>query len=199
MINHITNAEWLEYFSGGAFTPERLRLLARVHAHIGSCEQCRELHRRRTRMASATSAMEPRYAAPNAYRAVADETPSEKQRDWLTVLVEMSSTGGHFLFSTLYLEGDFEKYVFLPEEDSPRLTDECDPNVWMALDGGALQIRLPKWSGLPLRAVLREGDQVLAEQPLSPEGAAELPLPASARGTLMLDILPDAEENPCSP
>ena len=46
MTNHITASEWRDYFARGRMTADRLRLFSRVHAHLGSCAECRALHQR---------------------------------------------------------------------------------------------------------------------------------------------------------
>ena len=41
---HISSEEMLEFFSANRITPEYIKLLARINAHVSSCEECRKAY-----------------------------------------------------------------------------------------------------------------------------------------------------------
>lgn len=179
MNDHITSEEWRAYLAGGRFTSERLRLMSRVHAHLGRCETCRALHRALTRSSGALKdyvAAEPLEVEPAAYRAVADDAPFAGAEDCGALTIRVDAARGRFLYGTLSLRGDCEKYIFLPEADGSRLTDACDPHVWMALEDGRLRLSFPCPDGVRPEASVSVGEKTVAMD-FDDHFRAELPLP----------------------
>lgn len=180
MNNHITSEEWRAYLSGGRFTSERLRLMSRVHAHLGHCEVCRAMHRKLTESSEALrsyAVYAQSEAEPAAYRAVASDAPSAEADDYgeLTICVDVAR--GCFLYDTLTLCGDCEKYVFQPEADAPRLEDDCDPDVWMSIEDGRLRLSFPCPSGIQPTAHILIGDERL-DLHFDAQSQSTIPLPA---------------------
>ena len=158
MTNHIAASEWNDYFSRERMTPERLRLIARVHAHIGSCAECRALHERLSECDDALrqlAAMRPA-AEPAAFRAVASDAPAAAESE-STLAIDIED--GVFLYDTLRLTGDFLRYEFLPAADSPRLTDAYDPDVYMEIIDDQLHLHLPPFPGTELVVDDRRNDR----------------------------------------
>lgn len=167
MNNHITSEEWRAYLAGGRITPERLRLMSKIHAHMGACAECRALHDKLTSANEALRRFSPAPVAREevAYRAVASDAPARAESG-STLSIDIEN--GLFLYDTLVLTGDFLRYAFEPEADSPRLTDACDPDIWMEISDGELNLHLHAFPGTRLSYTLT---------PESPESSPRCLLP----------------------
>ena len=149
MTNHIAAPEWRDYFSRERMTPERLRLIARVHAHIGGCAECRALHERLSESDDALrqlTSMRPA-AEQAAFRAVASDGPAVAEPE---SVLSIEFEDGVFLYDTLQLTGDFLRYEFLPAADSPRLADACDPDIYMEIIDGRPHFHFPPFPNIEL-------------------------------------------------
>lgn len=195
MMNHITSAEWSEYFTPGRMTEDRLALVARVHAHVGSCEQCRELY---TRALAAREALK-RYTAAaavastaTAFRAVAGDAPAAENGCFgeLSIIVDIAASA--FLMDTLEQSGDCEKYAFELSPDAACLVDECDENTSMRFADGKLVLSFPCIPGVQPSATLSDGESEPIAIAFDEHGHAELPLPAPSDYTLKLSLNPVA-------
>lgn len=179
MIEHISDAEWIDYLSAERMTPEVMNLYAKIHAHIGVCAECRALHDRITRVGTALNVLNfSTKPTVSAFRAVADDQPEEGNEEYGALSVEIY--GGCFLPNTLLAEGDAEKYCFLCEEDATRLTDDCDDETYIAVEDGTLHLNFPGEVDLRLIAEW-EG----AQYELDAQGHAVLPM-SNSEGTLRL-------------
>ena len=149
MTNHITASEWRDYFARGRMTADRLRLFSRVHAHLGSCAECRALHQRLSESNDALRQLLSAQSAPEqaAFLAVASDAPAASVPE-STLSIEIEN--GVFLYNTLSLTGDFLRYEFLPAADSPRLTDAYDPDGYMEIIDDHLNHHLPPFPGTEL-------------------------------------------------
>lgn len=166
MTNHITAAEWRDYFARGRMTPEHLRLISRVHAHLGRCAECRALHDRLSESDDALRQLLSAQSTPEqaAYRAVASDAPAASAPE-STLSIEIEN--GLFLYDTLSLTGDFLRYEFLPESDSPYLADACDPEIRMEIVGNHLSLHFRAFPGADQLPVLRiDGVPYPLETPL---------------------------------
>jgi len=181
MNNHITNAEWAEYQSGKGLGMDRLQLIARVHAHIGSCEKCRKLHEDfvqfRNRLDAFSSASRV-VALPSAYRAVASDGMGEPADELGTLSIDFENLpgGGRFRYDSLEVGGDCEKYAFAPEEDGPKLADACDEGTWMEIADGMLRLSFPENDEVEVTAVLYDADNNGYELIFDENGCAEFRL-----------------------
>lgn len=152
---HITNAEWLDYWTKSNITPEKLRLYARVHAHIGKCAHCNAIHQT---VSSAQEALKtyrllienstksenhPGTRAsvvevPNEYRAVAGSTHTQQFDP--DIAVEIVFTGGTYRFvpNSLLYKGDGRMYEFQPDKEMRCLTDACNSRSRIWFDGNKI-------------------------------------------------------------
>ena len=175
MNQHITNAEWIAYLSNDPLTSERTKLFAKVHAHIGACPECRELHDRVTRVGAALNAMTligGIAQKASAFRAVADDLPGAVCEEYGALTIDIEA-GARFLPETLSAEGDAEKYIFLCEDGDTRLVDDCDDETCLVLENGSIRLDFPGELGLCVTAELND-----ALYELDGNGHAVLPLPA---------------------
>ena len=189
MNNHITSAEWAEYKEGKGSGEERLKLFARVHAHIGSCEMCRKMHEDyvlfRSRM-EAFSEKGKAAAMPGGYRAVASAEMDASFGELGVLSVELGD--GKFLYETLEVSGDCEKYAFVPEEDAPRLVDECDEGTWMEIEDGKLRLSFPENDEVEVVAVVYAAEGDAYALLFDENGCAEFPLEPNARCRLEIEL-----------
>ena len=189
MNNHITNAEWAEYKEGRGSGEERLKLFARVHAHIGSCEMCRKMHEDYILFRSRMEAFSERgrvAAMPGGYRAVASAGVDESLGELGVMKIE--AEGGRFLYETLEVSGDCEKYAFVPEEDTPRLVDECDEATWMEIEDGKLKLSFPENDEVEVTAVVYGEDGSAYALLFDEHGCAEFPLGSAQRCRLEIEL-----------
>lgn len=146
MTNHISASEWRDYFARGRMSADRLRLFSRVHAHLGSCAECRALHDRLSASDDALRRFLSAQSAPEqaAYLAVASDAPAASvSESALSIEIE----NGVFLYDTLSLSGDFLRYEFLPEADSPHLVDAYDPEICMEIVDNHLSLHFRPFPG----------------------------------------------------
>lgn len=166
MTNHITDSEWRDYFARGRMTADRLRLFSRVHAHLGSCAECRALHQHLSESSDALRRLLSAQSAPEqaAYLAVASDAPAASVPE-STLSIEIEN--GVFLYGTLSLTGDFLRYEFLPESDSPCLADACDPEIRMEIADNHLSLHFRPFPGTDrLPVLLIDGAPYPLETPL---------------------------------
>lgn len=196
MTEHITTQEWLEYFSCKTFSPEHMKLLGRVHAHIASCEECRAVHSAAVQLdqslytAASSDAVE---AIPAAYRAVAsqpgmagDDPVIPETGSRIFVGFEVSESGAKFIPDQLSLSGDAERYVFLLSDDGACLADDFDEDTRMTIENGRLTVSLPD-AGCALSASLSNEDGVSELPEFDADGNLSVSLPAAGR--YVLEIL----------
>lgn len=166
MTNHITDSEWRDYFARGRMTADRLRLFSRVHAHLGSCAECRALHQRLSESSDALRRFLSAQSAPEqaAFLAVASDAPAASVPE-STLSIEIEN--GVFLYDTLALTGDFLRYEFLPKSDFPRLADACDPEIRMEIVDNHLSLHFRPFPGTDqLPVLLIDGAPYPLETPL---------------------------------
>lgn len=189
----LTNRDLIEYMTPQRLTPERLQFLARVHAHMGSCEACRALITDAARFRSLNGDREftanRETEADFAYAAVASDQADDDlaEPDFLSIRAA-AGTGAQFLRDSLVLSGDAGKYEFAFSENDAQLTDAFDPACTLQIRDNAIEISLPDNPEHVCFAKLYLADRVIAEAALDTEGRATLKLPDSGVYLLVIAL-----------
>lgn len=193
----LTNQDLIEYMTPRKMTLERLQFLARVHAHMGSCEACRALitdaarfqELTENRNAHASANRFESSAADFEYEAVASDSIDDEldEPDFLSIRVS-AGTGAQFLRNSLVQSGDAGKYEFQFSENDALLADAFDENCMLKIRDGAIEIALPDNPERICFAKLYLADRVVAEAVLNTEGRATLKLPDSGVYLLVITL-----------
>ena len=198
MDQHISREEWTALFSNPYPGADRMRLQARVAAHLNGCAACRELYEKGRALQAAARAMAASgqsAASRSAFRAVADAEGPARAADGplgrLCVCVDSGTDDAAFIEDTLETEGCANKYALNPEDDGRCLLDDGEALRLELRDG---RVRVALGAGEPdAECRLLAEDEEAHVARASAGQAAEIELPPDSFCTLEL-VFTEARE-----
>lgn len=183
--NHISQAEWTQFFSARQHTAEHMKLQSRILMHAAHCDLCRGLYEkgldlREAARAYADSAA-PFAADDGAYRAVASAgSPQTAKKHGGSLAVDIDAGTGCFMEDSLETQGCANKYALNPEDGGARLVDDGG-EMTLSLENGEVRVEIPEGKTQVTGQLLtQEGETALAFT----QGKARAPLPAEDFCTL---------------
>lgn len=199
--NCITTEEWAKYISasGKELSKDFLELAKRVHAHIGSCSECRALYEAYIRAEDALTdylnAAES-YSEQSAYLAVASDSFEDacEVLGELSISIRVNGEKGRFCLDTLEVSGACERYRFEPQNFGSSLIHAGNANTWMRIEGGNLYLSFPEYGGVQVEADLIADSGEIQSIECAGDGCGQLELSESGSYTLQLTLVPARPE-----
>ena len=191
---HISETEWMVFFSDQAAEAQKNALLPRVMGHISCCDSCRQFYakaralRRSLRStASGQTAAGQTSAGASAYAAVASQggfSGADAPSGSLCICIDSLSGPPVLAASTLETEGTARRFALNMEDDRRSLLDDEDA-LCLTLEGSVLQILCRETSlRCRYRFLTEEAEEISGEVPCGQP--VQITVPEQTFGTLEL-------------